>query len=125
LIGGPNTYGYVGGNPLTHIDPLGLIKDSVESAIESAIVRGDVKALRTLSEIVTDPRKRKLLEEGIKKLTTRADDFIAQNCKASVNRQFPGQFRDKTLEQIFSAARSGDRAARTAKKLLTDSRFLK
>ena len=38
LIGGLNTYGYVGANPLTNIDPLGLIKDSVESAIESALV---------------------------------------------------------------------------------------
>jgi len=78
-----------------------------------------------LLEAVTDPKKRKLIEEGIKKLTTRADDYIAKNCKGSVNREFPGQYRDKTLEQIFKAARAGDKAARTAKKLLTDPRFLK
>ena len=127
LRGGLNTYEYATQNPVKLVDPLGLFpgNNSIDASIKSAIARGDVNRLRTLLEAASDPRRRELIEAGIKRLTTRADDFIAQNCKASVNRRFPEQFRDMTLEEIFAAARAGDKAAKTAKKLLTDKRFLK
>jgi hypothetical protein len=39
--------------------------------------------------------------------------------------EFPEEWLNKTLEQIMEAARKGDSAAKTAKKLLTDLRFKK
>jgi hypothetical protein len=59
---------------------------------------------------------------------TKAKDWIAQKCKGSVNQEFPEELREKTLEEIKSLARGkGDLAdkAKTAWKLLTDSRFQK
>jgi len=50
-------------------------------------------------------------------------EFIAQNCKASVLRVFPGQFLDVLVDDVLEAAKAGDRAAQTARKLLFDTRF--
>jgi hypothetical protein len=52
-------------------------------------------------------------------------EYIAQNCKASILRVFPGQFLNTPVEDMLKAARAGDAAARTAKKLLFESRFQK
>lgn len=52
-------------------------------------------------------------------------EFIAENCRASVLRVFPGQFLDVPVEDVLDAAKSGDAAARRAKKLLLDNRFRK
>lgn len=46
-------------------------------------------------------------------------------CRGSVNKEFPEEFRRKTLEQIFDAARRGNKAAQRARKFLTDLRFKK
>jgi uncharacterized protein RhaS with RHS repeats len=54
-----------------------------------------------------------------------AGEIIAQDKKGSINREFPSEMRDKTLEEIRALAREGNRAANTAKKLLTDLRFNK
>ena len=54
-----------------------------------------------------------------------AGDIISKEKKGSINRVFPEEMRDKTRRQIEALAREGDRAARTAKKLLTDKRFNK
>jgi RHS repeat-associated protein len=48
LKGGLNSYAYVDNNPLRWIDPLGLAKDSITASIESAIIRGDTRALQNL-----------------------------------------------------------------------------
>ncbi len=119
-----NTYGYALQNPLTYVDPNGLV--SFNARITALAARGDVRSLTNLVESgVLNTSQRKLAEQAIKKFSSTADDFIVQNCKGSINRKFPGQFKDKTLEQIFKAARQGDEGARTAKKLLTDNRFRK
>jgi hypothetical protein len=47
------------------------------------------------------------------------------NCKGSINKVFPEELRNKTVEEIYERARQGNEAARTAKKLLTDGRFRK
>lgn len=51
--------------------------------------------------------------------------FIADNCKASILRVFPGQFLDVPVCDVLDAAKKGDAAARTARKLLMDNRFKK
>jgi hypothetical protein len=38
---------------------------------------------------------------------------------------FPEEMRDKTRAEIDALAKAGDKAAKTAKKLLTDKRFNK
>ena len=55
----------------------------------------------------------------------KAADYIAKYLKGGINAVFPGQFKGATLKEIEAAAKSGDRAARTALKLLTDGRFKK
>jgi len=52
-------------------------------------------------------------------------EFIAQNCKAGVLRVFPAEFLDLPVGDILDAARAGNRAAQTARKLLFDTRFRK
>ena len=52
-----------------------------------------------------------------------AQDWIAKNKKGAINREFPKQWIDKTLGEIDKAAKSGDKTAQKAKKLLGDKRF--
>jgi RHS repeat-associated protein len=52
-----------------------------------------------------------------------ADEILARYKKGSVRQVFPGEHLNKTLAEIRRLATAGDRAARTALKLLTDSRF--
>jgi hypothetical protein len=54
-----------------------------------------------------------------------AAEAIAAYKKASVRREFPGQYYESKLEEIELAASEGDRAALTALKLLFDKRFEK
>jgi hypothetical protein len=54
-----------------------------------------------------------------------ADEIISAERKGSIRREFPGEMLGKTQAEIDALARAGDRAARTARKLLTDSRFKK
>ena len=52
-----------------------------------------------------------------------AGDIISKEKKGSINRVFPGEMRGKTRSEIDELAKEGNRAARTARKLLTDKRF--
>ncbi len=54
-----------------------------------------------------------------------AGDIIFREKKGSINRVFPGEMRDRTRGEINDLARQGDKAAQTARKLLTDKRFNK
>jgi hypothetical protein len=54
-----------------------------------------------------------------------AREVIAEECAASILREFPSQWLDETLEAIAKAAQAGDKSAQKAKKLLTDQRFKK
>ena len=125
LLGGINTYSYTLNNPLSYIDPLGLARTTIDAAIEQAAKRGDVGELRTLLEAVTSNEERAAAEKAIERLTSKAGDVIARECKGSINREFPGELRDKALEQIIKAAKDGDSVARKALKLLNDNRFKK
>ena len=50
---------------------------------------------------------------------------VLKDKDGNVNREFPSQWRNKTLGEIEKAAKSGDASARKAKKLLNDKRFNK
>ncbi len=52
-----------------------------------------------------------------------ARDIIGEKKQGSINREFPGEWLDKTLEDIEKAAKSGDASAIKAKKLLGGKRF--
>ena len=52
-------------------------------------------------------------------------EFIATNCKASILRVFPGEFLDMELESVAALAKSGDRAARSAMKLMSRPEYRK
>ena len=54
-----------------------------------------------------------------------AQDIISQSKKGSINRVFPGDMLGRTMDEITKLAKAGDKAAQTARKLLTDSRFNK
>jgi hypothetical protein len=58
-------------------------------------------------------------------LTQTCSAYIAANCQGKILRVFPGQFLNSTLQDVITAAKSGDPAAQTARKLLFDNRFKK
>ena len=115
-----HTYSYAAANPVTAIDPLGL--DSLKARVFSAIGRGDVKQLQHLLDAISDPKLKAAAQQAIKKFQTRADDWIAQNCRGSINREFPEHLRDKTLEEIRNGTTKDHKKAW---KLLNDKRFKK
>lgn len=129
--GGMNFYSYVLDNPTNLSDPFGKQTNSVDSSMLQAIARGNSAEIEEIlddaGDVLSD-RVKQAAREAIKKLRTKAKDWIAQKCKGSVNQEFPGEMREKTLEEIKSLAKGkGDLAdkAKTAWKLLTDSRFQK
>lgn len=52
-----------------------------------------------------------------------AEQVISRYKHASIRRQFPSQYVRSTLEEIEAAARSGEKPAKTALKLLFSRRF--
>jgi len=123
--GSLSTYPYVHGNPLAYVDPWGLQSlDSPNATLNSAIARGDVRQLETLMEALA-PQEQTLARSAIEKLSSRAGDWIGKNCQGSINREFPGQFRNRTLKEILDQAKAGDSSAKKAWKLINDNRFKK
>jgi RHS repeat-associated protein len=123
LSAGLNRRIYVNASPLLFSDPLGL-ETSVDAAIRNAIAKGDVQELQTLLEAAS-PEQSSVIRSALDKFGSRATDWIAKNCKGSVNREFPGELRDKTLKEILDQSRTGDAVAKKAWKLLNDGRFQK
>jgi RHS repeat-associated protein len=90
-----NTYAYVDNNPLRFVDPIRLARDTITSTVEGAIARGDVQKLEELLQRgALNPTQEVLAKKGLERLTSKAGDIIAQECRGSINREFPGQFRD-------------------------------
>lgn len=127
FVGGDNLYRYVNSQPVNLRDPLGLA-DSVTDAVQQALARGDVEELETLLDAAGDemsPSLRDAVTKAIERLRSSAQDIISKECQGSINREFPGQLRDKTLQEIMDLAKDGDAPARKALKLLKALRFRK
>jgi len=77
-------------------------------------------ALRQL-KILRARGRRTELPEGEDSKT--ADRIIAGSKKASIRREFPGQYLHSTMEEIKNAAGKGHAAARRALRLLTSKTF--
>jgi RHS repeat-associated protein len=129
--GGINFYPYVLNDPINLTDSFGKQSNSVDSSLAQAIAKGDAAEIETILEDARDVLSDKAKQAGreaIKKLRTKAQDWISQKCKGSVNQEFPSEMKEKTLEEIKSLSRGkGDMAdaAKKAWKLLNDQRFLK
>jgi RHS repeat-associated protein len=129
--GGINFYPYVLNDPLNLTDSFGKQSNSVDSTLNQAIARGDSAEIEEILEDAKDvlsDKSKQLGRDAIKKLRTKAQDYIGQKCKGSVNQEFPSQLKDKTLEEIRNLSRGkGDLAdaAKKAWKLLNDGRFQK
>jgi len=116
-----NLYNYLWDNPVNFTDPFGLSNDSLSKSIQKAASQGNLTELETLFHATG----RKSAQEAIKRLKSKAGDFIGKQCKGSINREFPNEMRDKTLKEIYDLAKKGSKVARKAKKLLNDNRFRK
>jgi hypothetical protein len=119
-----NSYTYARGNPSNAIDPEGL--QTIQARLAVAIARGNVTAIQNLVATgALTARQSQQAQAALTRLTSTADQFISQFCKASVRGQFPAEFLNSTGAQIQQAANAGNAAARTAHKLLTQQRFRK
>jgi len=58
-------------------------------------------------------------------LSQSCANYIAANRQARILRVFPGQVLTQSLQDVISAAKQGDAAAKRACKLLFDNRFMK
>jgi|ERR1700730_5547304 len=51
--------------------------------------------------------------------------FIAEKCKGSIMREFPGEYLDLSVDQLLKDAQGGVQAAKMGKTLLFDNRIRK
>jgi len=99
LEGGLNPFLYAEGNALRYVDPYGLAKSSIDSAIEEAVLRGDVSKLRMLLDDAANI-SRSEADALIRQCTSRAF-----NVGEKVARQMAP--RGWTREAIEEAVKSG------------------
>ena len=115
-----NLFGYAIQNPVSFIDPTGL--NSLHAKLMVAIGRGNTRQIKNLMDALSDPKFIKKAQDAIDKFDSRADDWISENCRGSINAEFPGEMRDKSLGEIRNGRTS---AHKKAWKLLNDNRFKK
>jgi len=80
-----------------------------------------IKDIKKFNLNVKSPTDEKILRN----LDTQVDKFIAKDRKGSVRSELPGEYLDVPLREVLEKAKSGERAAKKAKKLLLDERFSK
>jgi RHS repeat-associated protein len=134
LLGGFNWMSYVANRPVGAIDPFGLCSEEPDQRDRIFDYRRQLQNARTEEErnqilraMFNDPNI-KVSEAGVpdaRRLALRAIEVIAKELKGSVHSEFPKQLYNETLEQIFKWAREGDKAAQTARKLLTQKKYKK
>jgi hypothetical protein len=87
--------------------------------VVEAAVQGTITAVGRIGRAIGS-----LFNEDHSNVPT-AQELIEKTRKGSVNREFPDELRDRTLEEITELAKKGDKRAQSARKLLTDKRFQK
>jgi hypothetical protein len=60
-----------------------------------------------------------------RRLAMKAIEIIAKELKGSVKSEFPEEMLQETLKQITKMAAQGHKAAQTARKILTQSKYRK
>ncbi len=100
-------------------------RSTVDAAIKRAIQQGNIAELQSLAEVAGTQAQQQIIRDAVKRLSTKAGDFVSKFCKSKVNREFPGQFRNKTVAEVIQAARQNVPGAARAKKLITELRFRK
>ena len=77
---------------------------------------------RVQSDEVSASKKAEIVRQ-FGKWTAR--QFISRYCRASINREMPGEFENVTIADIYDIAKGGDARARACLKLLKQDRFRK
>ncbi len=94
-------------------------RSTVDAAIKRAIQQGNIAELQSLAEVAGTQAQQQIIRDAVKRLSTKAGEFVSKFCKGKVNREFPDQFRGKTIAEIIKAAKRNVPDAKKAKKLLT------
>ena len=127
-----NVYAYADNQPSETVDPAGFNGTTVDKAMVKAIAAGDtaeVENILACTDTILSAEARAAGEHFVRKMGSRAVDWIVETRKGSIWREFPGgekgKWADMTLEEIQKLAKAGDNAAKKAWKLVNDKRFLK
>lgn len=83
------------------------------------------KLVATGAEIIWGAKKGVKTLTKAEKMSMTAEEIIAIEKSSGVSTRFPGQWKHATLAEIERAAKSGDKDAKTAYKILTNNRFNK
>ena len=96
-------------------------QDHVLLSVNNDADKQRAKDIKKFGLDTNNPTELKILES----LDIPIEEFIAKDRKASIKRELPREFLDSSLREVLVKAKNGDKKARTAKKLLTENRFLK
>jgi ElaB/YqjD/DUF883 family membrane-anchored ribosome-binding protein len=73
---------------------------------------GEIQAVLDTAEDVLSPAAKQAAQAAIRRLQSKASDVIARECVGKINRVFPEEMREKTLEEIINLAKQGNKAPR-------------
>lgn len=92
--------------------------------VGNEIIESSSKTFSNILNAIKEKKDKKNSNEQ-KDYNLTADKFISKYRKSSVRREFPSELLDLTVNEIRKQAQRGIKTAKTAWKLLTDSRFEK